>query len=150
MTTREKLELLLAEFGRRMGVRDLALIDDACCLNMDSLPVVIEFDASEERMLVYSPLGVPDDSVELFKYLLGANLFWKKTRGATLSLDGKTGRVVLMRGVSLDGLDEPAFEAFLEEFVNNADSWRRALDERVPAPVGADVDFAAQSFMLRV
>src|SRR5262249_61081027 len=69
---------------------------------------------------------------EALARLLEGNLFWKDTHGATLALDRREDRVLLLRAVPLDA--PPAgFPGLAERFVDAAEAWREVIATAVGA-----------------
>jgi len=132
MDKRDLASQLLAHFGNTLTVGPLALSPDtnSCVLVFDEDIVLnIEFDPGSERLVLSCYLGeLPRQNAEpLLRELMGANLYWHRTRGATLCLEEGTGGVILTYHCSVTELDGPAFERVVENFVNQAESWSRRV-----------------------
>jgi hypothetical protein len=120
---------LIRALGHAVGIDDLDLDDGGTCtLRFDETGLTLELDESEDRLVLHAALGrLPaEGQAELLARLLEANLFWKDTQGATLALDRREDRVLLLRAVPLDA--PPAgFPGLVERFVDAAEAWREAI-----------------------
>lgn len=134
MDKRALASRLLADLGNTLTVGPLAL-DEAthsCVLMFDAdLVVNVEYDDALGRLVLSCYLDeLPSEGAEpLLRELLAANLYWHRTRGATLCLEEGTGGVILAYGHGVSELDGPAFEAVVENFVNQAERWRARIAE---------------------
>jgi Tir chaperone protein (CesT) family len=123
--TIELCNQLLSEFGSSIGLDELRL--DAtgyCCLRFDALEVRLQFDAADDSLVAFSQLGQLDGDAkaEACELMLGANLFWSGTGGATLALE-VSDTVVYIATSTRATLDYPGFEEWLGSFVAAADHW---------------------------
>jgi hypothetical protein len=125
----DRADALIRALGHAVGIDALCLDDGGTCtLRMDELVLTLELDESEDRLVLHSVLGAlpADGQAELFARLLEGNLFWKDTHGATLALDRRNARVLLLRAVPLDS--PPAgFPNIVERFVDCAEAWREVI-----------------------
>jgi hypothetical protein len=123
---------LLHNFGKTIGLPDLAPDETGyCCLMFDENVVNIEFDEATEQVFLYSNVGdLPKEGREgLYEMLLEANYFFRGTRGATLSVDTGSDRVVAAYQVPLGALGNSQFESTVENFVHVTESWKKKLCE---------------------
>ncbi|WP_263768597.1 type III secretion system chaperone [Propionivibrio soli] len=143
---------LVADFGKTLTVPNLELDaqTNSCVLVFDGeLLLNIEYDAAVERLVFSIYLEeLPKEGAEpLLRELMGANLYWHRTRGATLCLEEGTNGVILVYSRSVNELDGPGFEALVENLVGQAEKWRRRIKESAPAvapsaaPVLGDTGF---------
>ena len=130
---------LIRALGHAVGIDALSLDDGGTCiLNMDETVLALQLDEGEDRLVLHAGLGpLPaEGQAELLSRLLEGNLFWKDTHGATLALDRRQDRVLLLRAVPLDS--PPAgFPGLVERFVDAAEAWREVIATAfgaVPAP----------------
>lgn len=133
---------LVADFGKTLTVPNLELDaqTNSCVLVFDGeLLLNIEYDAAVERLVFSIYLEeLPKDGAEpLLRELMGANLYWHRTRGATLCLEEGTNGVILVYSRSVNELDGPGFEALVENLVGQAEKWRRRIKEFAPAVVSS-------------
>lgn len=111
----------------------------ACVLVFDGdLVVNVEYDDPDARLVLSAYLEeLPREGAEpLLRELMGANLYWHRTRGATLALEEGTNGVILSYRVSVTETDAPAFESAVQAFVNQAQRWTNRIAEfkrKVPA-----------------
>jgi hypothetical protein len=138
MDKRDLASRLLADLGKTLTVGALALdpVTQSCVLMFDGdLILNIEYDPASERLVLSCYLAeVPAQGAEpLLRELLAANLYWHRTRGATLCLEEGTGGIILTYACSVTELDSPAFETVVENFMNQAERWSRRVSEAVQA-----------------
>ena len=136
---------LLREFGASVGISDLQIDEEyRCNMMFDEVPVSFELGDGDESIYIYSLLGrVPDDGREqLYAELLNANYVFADNGGSTLSVDSRSGNVVLLREERLELLRLSRLESVVEQFVNVAESWMRQLrsggTNEVDAPRGEE------------
>src|SRR6516165_10233600 len=136
---------LIRALGHAVGIDALSLDDGGTCtLRFDETVLTLELDEGEDRLVLHAGLGpLPaEGQAELLARLLEGNLFWKDTHGATLALDRRNARVLLLRAVPLDA--PPAgFPGLVERFVDAAEAWREVIATAcgaVPGPA-ADTPF---------
>ena len=129
---------LVSDFGKMLTVDGLTLDADnnGCVLVFDDeLVLNIEYDEPEER-LVFSIFidTLPKEGAEhLLRELMGANLYWHQTRGATLCLEEGTDGVILVYPRSVAILDYHSFEAVVENLLNQAEKWRGKIRAVTPS-----------------
>ncbi|MEO1019673.1 MAG: type III secretion system chaperone [Pseudomonadota bacterium] len=122
---------LLANFGRSIGLPDLVADEEGyCALSFDELAVNLQLDPATRELLIFAHLGEidDDDPSALYARMLAANSFWQGTGGATLGIEPETQAVFLARTVSVRVLDDAAFEALLEGFIQQAEHWRQEVE----------------------
>jgi hypothetical protein len=123
---------LVAALGETLTVSGLAFEEpsNSCVLVFDGdLIVNIEYDDPAGRLVLSAWLDeLPKDGAEpLLRELMAANLYWHRTRGATLALEEGTNGVILTWGASVTELDAHSFETAVENFVNRAEHWRNRM-----------------------
>jgi hypothetical protein len=129
---------LVAELGVFLTIPGMKL-DEAtysCVLLFQGdLVLNVEYDDPSGRLICSSYLGdLPDTGAEpLLRELMGANLFWNHTLGATLCLEESTNAVMLVYGHSVVDLDLEAFQAVVRNFVDQAAYWQARLAQGKPA-----------------
>ena len=118
----ERVQLLVAELGKELGLPGMKLDDEQVCLigTDRGLDVVLNYVDDDDMLIVYCDLGpVPSGSEErLYPELLKANFGWLQTRGTTLSVSGR--RVILQTYVACDGLELDPALVLLENFFQRA------------------------------
>ena len=125
------MENVLAEFGAAIGIPDLRPDEEhRCNMMIDDVAVSFELGVGDESLYIYSLLGpVPEgDADAVYAALLHANYIFEGTRGSTLSIDPRTGGIVLVRQERLERLRLPGFESIVEEFVDIAEHWMKRID----------------------
>jgi hypothetical protein len=123
---------LIEELGRRLNTA-LAL-DDAGLARIivdGTLPVDFELDEANERLLVYSVIGIlPAGRAreQFFEELLAANLFGSQTGSCSPAFDRERNELLLWFALAEDAhVDGVA--AALENLVQQAEHWRNRLAE---------------------
>lgn len=134
MDKRDLASRLLTSLGNTLTVGPLALdpTTQSCVLVFDDdLILNIEYDPGTERLILSCYLDeLPaQDAEPLLRELLAANLYWHRTRGATLCLEEGTGGVILTYPCSVTELDSHAFETVVENFANQAERWTRRIGQ---------------------
>lgn len=140
---------LVADFGKMLTLPSLILDDltNSCVLVFDGdLLLNIEYDDLGERLVfsVYLEAISGEGSESLLRELLGANLYWHRTRGATLCLEEGTNGIILIYARSVTELDGSSFETLVENFLIQAEKWRARIkafqpkeeSARIPDSVG--------------
>jgi hypothetical protein len=143
MDTKAHAQQLLHDFGKTLTVGPLTLDErtQSCVLIFDEqLLVHIEHDDSTRRLVLSAYLHeLPETGAEpLLRELLAANLYWHRTRGATLGLEEGTGGVILTYGHLVADLDAPRFETMVENFVHQAEHWKHRLQAAAQAAIPGD------------
>ena len=146
MDDRARAERLVAELGATLGLDGLALdpATGSTVLVFDAdVIVTLEYDAAAARLVFSSYLGeLPAAGAEAaLRELMAANLYWHRTRGATLCLEEGTGGIILVYAHPIADLDAARIEAVLENVVNQAERWSARIS--VLAEEGAAPDTAA-------
>jgi Tir chaperone protein (CesT) family len=116
---------LIRALGHSVGIDDLSLDDGGTCtLRFDETALALMLDEDEDRLVLHAGLGpLPAEGrAELLARLLEGNLFWKDTHGATIALDRRNARVLLLRAVPLDS-PPASFPGIVERFVDGAEAW---------------------------
>lgn len=122
--------VLLNELAAVLGLPTLLDEDeDLLILNFEDSPALSISLDEDEGLVVAACLGVaPPDDPEFLEELLAANLMFRDTNGATLSLERQTRQVFLARRWStLELSTAQGLERALKEFLQFADVWQRAL-----------------------
>ena len=118
---------LIDEFAKRHNVENLVAVDDAAALDIDGIIVTI---VAKGGVLNFSA-EIGDPPVE------GAGAFFAKVPDP--------GQYVIVQRLQLALVDEDAFDAALETFVNQTETWRRLLsDFRPVAKAAAESESAAR------
>src|SRR5580765_2819858 len=126
MSDQDTFGRILAQFGRTIGLDNLALDDEgyAALAIDDKLIVNLERDPNGERVLLYCAVGEPAGSpLEAYAMLLEANYLGRGTGGATLGLASDSDMIVLSLFVPLASLDLHGFTRTVEMFITVAEQW---------------------------
>ena len=132
---------LIDDFAKRHNVENLVAVDGAAALDIDGIIVTI---VDKGGLLNFSAeIGEPPaEGAALFANLL---LEANTQPDAFFAKIPDPGPYVIARRVPLSQVDDDAFDAMLEAFVNNAETWRRLLVDFRPAARAATDSAAAES-----
>lgn len=121
---------LISDFSMRHGVEHVDPEDDTVAFNVDGIPVLIAADEDEVAMI--SEIGEPpvEDRADFADLLLATNF---NEKGAVFGKSQDSGKYVLIRRLPLVDIDGGAFDAALEELVNQTESWQNLLAAFRPA-----------------
>lgn len=132
---------LIADFAHRAGVAGLQLNEAGVArLMVDGrLSVFFEQDADESRLHLYTSLGsAPAEGREpLFTRLLTANLFNRRTAGATIGYDESANELLLSRILDLESCTPTRFDAALESLIQVSESLQDEFASIPSPPDGA-------------
>jgi hypothetical protein len=129
MDARHAADALLAEFGRTLGIPQLAFdARGACTLMFDgAIAVMIAVEPARESIMLLGHIGAPDSAAA--KRMLMGNYLWRDTADATLALDPAGESAVLQARLALDALDSARFSTRMSDFVTGCELWRKRLAE---------------------
>lgn len=119
----------LSSYGHAHGLDQLSLTEgESLAFNFDD-GLCVHVDIQVDEFLVYASVGhiVANDAPAL-EGLLSANLMWRDTDGATLSLEPYSRAIVLARAwpiALLASADE--LQSKFVRFCHLANTWRQAL-----------------------
>jgi hypothetical protein len=127
---RASFDRLLEEFGASLGLSDIKAGEDGAChiafepdTELSMLPDPVDGD-----LVVWtSPGALGADKEAACRKLLEANLFWRGTGGATLSLLPGSDEIVLATRRPLAGLDVEGFKALIEQMVLQSERLQHEL-----------------------
>jgi hypothetical protein len=147
---RAHVNRLLAELGYVLGdPQGLELDDeDRCVLGAgDAFAIDLFFNRGRGTLLAVTIVGELNlgDRVPFLTELLRANLYWRGTEGATLSL-GPEDHVLLHRELPVEAsLDLPQLRQALDSLIEVTLAWNRYLQDHQPVlgppsePLTADI-----------
>ena len=130
MTIDPRLQTLLNDLGLHMRLDGLRLDDDGyCALRFDNeFTINFQYGDDHQQLLMYADLGIPARGEKLYSTLLQANLFWRLTMGATLSLSGdEPVHVIIALQQPWQSQTVTELAAVLEQFVNTVEDWAEAV-----------------------
>ncbi len=116
---------LIEGLGKRIGI-ELKLDDDnSCAIEADGMAIIINYLGEIDILVLLADVGEPPpERLEmLYKTLLEANHLFTATAGATLSLDPKSGHVVLCRAIRCMAVGVDEFVSEVERFINTLEMW---------------------------
>lgn len=130
MVTVADPQLLLSEFGRKLGIPGLALDENnAIRLSFDDIVVDAQYDPAKKHLVLLSILGdFPITSnAEIYANLLEVNLAGLLVGSGAVGLDRQENRLIYCDHLSFEGLSQDAFEEFFRRSVNVAEAWRNLI-----------------------
>ena len=132
---------LIADFAKRHNVENLVAVDGAAALDIDGIIVTIV--AKGELINFSAEIGEPPaEGAALFAHLL---LEANTQPDAIFAKIPDPGPYVIARRIPISQLDDDSFDAAIEAFVNNAETWRRLLVDFRPVAKAAAESAAAES-----
>lgn len=101
-----KATALLTSLGQFLQLGELQFDeeDDTCTLALDgTIDINITPHGEEETLILHHVVGTlpPENRQEILEQLLEANLFWAGTKGATISIERRSGSIFIMRSLTL-------------------------------------------------
>jgi hypothetical protein len=123
------IKTLLSQLQSRLGVEPDETHSDLLMLDFeDDISVGLE-PAEPDSLTLYAHLGdLPVGAGDAAEQLLAANLLWRDTEGATLSLEPYSRGVYLARSLGASQVsDVQALETALSSFVQLVARWRPVL-----------------------
>lgn len=152
-----KTEELIEKFSKAAGIESVPAVEGVWKFSADGHVFGVTDDETGGNIWLFGeiPLADPGKKDVLVKAAMEANYFHRGTGGATFSLNPETGALTLAISEKLDSLDEAAFFALVEKFVNALEVWKGLSEagdaskekESVPPPDGSS---APPGFGLRV
>ena len=129
----QSLDILLEEFGRSIGIPDLAFDDEeSCALSFDDLVVVLSWRRGERKLCAYSEVGnLTEPSPGILLELLEANALHRFTGAGAIGVcpeeAGEGYIVVYSVLLDADALDLARLDRALASLVDMAESWQRRV-----------------------
>jgi hypothetical protein len=138
---------LIALFGEESGV-PLALGESGTIdlVFENEVTLTLEHDDPQDILHAYVVLGQepmePQQCLAAYRGMLSANAFGHETDGATLSVDERTGEILLTRRLELVDASVSQLRRVVESMVDVAVTWREkvaaaAYSSGMPSDVGA-------------
>ncbi|ARP83258.1 hypothetical protein CAL12_22170 [Bordetella genomosp. 8] len=123
---------LIALFGEESGVPLTLGESGTIDLIFDNdVTVTLEHDDPQDMLHAYAVLGQEpveaDQRLTLYRDMLSANAFGHETEGAALSLDDRTGEILLTRRLELADATVIQLRRTVESMVDVSLSWREKL-----------------------
>ncbi|CCB66663.1 type III secretion system chaperone [Hyphomicrobium sp. MC1] len=121
---------LIKEMGAHIGLPDMEADEGGyLAITLEKLTLHLQYDEEEDEVALFARLGeVEEDRTEaIYAMLLGANLFWQGTRGATLAIEPSGGSVFFMDRRALPVLRADSLVSWIERFHEMAAYWSNRL-----------------------
>lgn len=126
----ETFKSLLSAFGNGIGLPELEPdAEGYVALSFDDLPVHLQYEAEEDVVVAFCRIGTIDEDRRegILSWLMGANLFWQATRGATIAVEPVEDIVFVQQRIELPRTEPARFEAWLGTFVDVAEHFKGRL-----------------------
>ena len=129
----QALDLLIREFGQSIDLPELAFDDEDCCaLTFDDLAVMLSCRREQERLCVYSDVGVIERaSANVLLKLLEANALHRCVGDGVIGVcpDDERRVYVVVYSALFDAhsLNLARFDRALRDFVEMAEAWRERI-----------------------
>jgi len=128
-------ETLLQLAAEKIGIKVLKFDDDWCCnLEIDQGLFYLSFDTDhrQESMVISAMLGPlteisPNDTL---KYFMGLNSYQLLAERGIFCLDEATEQLLLVRQVHAATQNKQSFSVIMEQFVDDAYTWSKYLQEQ--------------------
>lgn len=145
---------LLSEFGRKLGIPDVAF-DGAgnCRLGFDDIILDIEWQSEAGELVVQSDIGeLPSTrDAEFFMRLLELNLGSGLTTAGSIGINRNISRLVYTDHTPLRGMTIETLEQFIQVSVNLVEAWRNIIASRRFAQPDAGESISSEfAAMIRV
>lgn len=125
----DPIQQLIQDYGDQIGLPGLILPSDgALTLDFED-DLQIHLDQLDEKLVIFSQIGLlGDGEQDKLEMLLSANLMWRDTDGATLSMDPYSRAVILAKNYSSHDIDSVyKLSVTLDQFCHLTQTWRQAL-----------------------
>lgn len=123
---------LMRGFAGQVGLSDLPMAKDGSCrFDIDGMSVSFVEVPETRQLLTWAEVGEPppEGRERLYAVLMEAMFMGQATGGSTFALNPESRSIQLFRLDPLTLLDQDAFLAMLEKFVNVLEQWRKMLGE---------------------
>lgn len=143
MATIETFHGLLKGLGTDIDLSEILSEDGlSCAFAFDGgVTVNIGYIQDSDSLLVFSNLGAVEAGrqADIHAEMLKANYLFADTGGGSLGIEPESGDVALNYRRALDGLDQPQFEALIEQFAEVGAAWMDKITAPGdPEPVSGD------------
>lgn len=122
---------LLADYGRSVGLDDVGFDDDGeALLVFDAIAVRFLFDDERQLILISAPLvnREVEPDIDLYTRVLELNLSGILHGAGAVGLDTQDRALIFAHSISIIGLDQDRFNAFVEEGVALIEAWRGVIE----------------------
>ena len=126
---KQQADLLIAEFGKQVGLPSLALAGNGSCgaTFTGNVTVSIAFDLDAGAVSLESRLVGVDLNPDCMKGAIAANFCWVETAGAIFGVDRLRKQLVLRRRVSAVGMDVAGLVDAVQALVVHTRAWTNRL-----------------------
>ena len=133
--------LILAEFGKGLGLEGLTLDDSSSCtLIVREVMFTMLWDEASQSLLVFAPIGSlrqTADEAALCRRMMEANCLGSGTGGLTLGVQPGLDAIILSGRIPGAALSAPALSRWIDVFTEQGVHWKQELD------FGSEVGFDA-------
>lgn len=126
----DRFRALMSELGAGLGAPDMTPDEDGyIALTFDDVELHLQYEDDEAQVVAFTRLGEAEvtRSGQIYGMLLGANLFWQGTNGATFSIEPDSGLVFLADRHAVDSLSLERLNDWLENLLDTTVYWRKRL-----------------------
>jgi len=126
----ESFKNLIHDFGKQLNVIGIKPDEQGyIALSVDSQTIHLQYDEEREDITVFTRLTEiePNRLADICLMILGANILWQGTKGATFSVEPIRKMVLLANRQALSFFNVSRLNDWLEEFLNIAQYWNERL-----------------------
>jgi hypothetical protein len=131
----ERLESVITEFGKIVGLPELELNQDGYCpLIFDDIVVNFKYDGETDELLMWSSIGeIPPEPVrkDIYEMLLEANIIQSYLGGGVLTIEKNHNIILLINSTPTELIDLKTFEDTLDNFIKLTETWEKVLEEAI-------------------
>ncbi|MGI6245103.1 MAG: type III secretion system chaperone [Pseudochelatococcus sp.] len=130
MSTLADPQFLFSEFGRKLGIPELALDENnAVRLSFDNVIVDAQYDPEKKHLILLSVIGEfpAAAGTDIYANLLEVNLAGLLVGSGGIGFDRQDNRLIYVDHLSFEGLSQDAFEEFFRRSVNVAEAWQQLI-----------------------
>jgi hypothetical protein len=124
--TISQFQTFVRTIGETTGVAPLEADEEGyLALRFDEVDLHLQYEDEAGEVVLFTRLGAVegDRTEDIAMMLLGANLFWQGTKGATFSIEPATGHVFLADRRALEHLRTEDAVRWIERFHEVATHW---------------------------
>lgn len=124
MNINTNVENILNKIANISGGHPPAFDDDGrCVLEIQDISILLEAPAQSNSCLFMTIVHRGTPSTELLREALAGNLYWNKTKGATLMWENSSNALILCLEKASETLDFQSFTESLSNFHAAAHEW---------------------------
>jgi hypothetical protein len=121
---------LVHDFGEQLNVNGIEADEQGyIALSFDAQTIHLQYDEEQDEVLVFTRLTEiePNRLADICLMILGANILWQGTKGATFSVEPNSKTVLLADRKTLSFFNVNRLNDWLEQFLNMAQYWNERL-----------------------